>query len=75
MARDHLSRLQATMESAAAFADSLVGLPMKEAERLAASDGKYIEIIPASNIVSADLDAKRIRVRLNGDEIVEAKAG
>lgn len=63
------------MEAASAFADSLVGLPKKEAEKLAASVGKYIEAIPASNIVSADLVVTRIRVRLNGDQIVEAKAG
>lgn len=75
MASDHLLRLQAAMEAAAAFADSMVGMPMSEAEKLAASDGKYIEVIPASNIVSADLRVTRIRVRVNGDEIVEAKPG
>jgi hypothetical protein len=53
MTNDHLAQLHARMEAASAFADSLVGLRLEEAEALAGAGDRYIQVVLTSNAESA----------------------
>ena len=64
------------MAQSSAVAETMVGLPLSDAEELAGRSGVKIIDHTGLSTVSADLDSRRIRVWLNDDGCVaEAVAG